>query len=103
VAAYVADEFKFQLPAKAFDPDNVSDAAGRKELFDRTCSVCHGVDGKGDLAKSINGSTLFKTKEDVVKFINGLMPFHNPGKCKEACADNAAQYIIDNYELKLAK
>ena len=75
---------------------------GRKALFDRTCSVCHGTDGKGDLARPIARSTLFKTKKDVVKFIDGLMPFHNPRKCKDECSANAAQYIIDNFELKLS-
>jgi len=102
VAAYVVNEFKFQIPKEPFDPEEISDAAGRKELFDRTCSVCHGVDGKGDLARPIAGSTLFKTKKDVVNFIDGLMPFHNPKKCKDKCSDNAAQYIIDNFELNLS-
>ncbi len=103
VAAYVALEFKFKVPKEQLDPDSVVDDAGRKTLFDQNCAVCHGIDGKGDLAKSITRSTLFKSKEDAVKFINGLMPFHNPKKCQENCADQAAQYIIDNFELKVAK
>lgn len=102
VAAYISSEFKFQLPENQIDPDNVVDEAGRKLLFEQNCAVCHGVDGKGDLAKSVVKSSLFKTSNDVVKFINTLMPFHNPGKCRENCADQAAQYVIDNFSLKLA-
>jgi len=101
-AVYIANEFKFKLPNDLFDPEEISDAAGRKELFDRTCSVCHGIDGTGDLARPIANSTLFKTKKDVVNFIDGLMPFHNPKKCKGKCSDNAAHYIIDNFELNLS-
>ena len=102
VAAYVVNEFKFQIPKDMADPENVTDAAGRKTLFDQNCSVCHGPDGKGDIARPITGSTLFKTKNDAVKFIGALMPFHNPRKCTDGCADNAAQYIIGNFELKLS-
>jgi mono/diheme cytochrome c family protein len=101
-AAYVVETFRFQVPEDSFDPEDISDAAGRKALFDRTCSVCHGREGTGDLARPLVKSTLFKTKKDVVKFIDGLMPFHNPKKCKEDCPDNAGQYIIDNFELKLS-
>ena len=102
VAAYVAGEFKFKVPQDTLDSENIADEAGRKALFDQKCSVCHGSDGKGDLARPITGSTLFKTKADVVKFIHGLMPFHNPRLCKDECAANAAQYIIENFELKLS-
>lgn len=102
VVAYVVQEFKFQVPKDTLDPEGITDADGRKALFDRTCAVCHGTDGKGDIARSIVNSTLFKTSEDCVKFIDGLMPFHNPRKCKDACADNAARYIIDNFELQLS-
>jgi len=102
VTAYVVQEFKFQMPKDAFDPENVTDAGGRKTLYDRTCSVCHGIDGKGDLARSITKSTLFKTEKDCVRFIHGLMPFHNPSLCKDACAENTAQYIIDNFALQLS-
>jgi len=102
VTEYVIKEFKFKVPKDTLDPTTITDADGRRELFDRTCSVCHGTDGKGDLARPIAKSTLFKTKKDVVKFIDGLMPFHNPRKCKDECVDNAAQYIIDNFELKLS-
>jgi mono/diheme cytochrome c family protein len=100
-AEYIVKEFKFKIPKNKFDLENITDEAGRKALFDQTCSVCHGVDGKGDLARPILKSTLFKTKNDVVRFINGLMPFHNPTKCRNQCAVNAAQYIIDNFELEL--
>ncbi len=103
VAAYVVQEFKFQVPKDTLDPDTITDAGGRKALFDRTCSVCHGTDGKGDLARPIVNSTLFKTSKDCVKFIDSLMPFHNPRKCKDACADNTARYIIDSFELQLSK
>ena len=102
VAAYVVKEFKFQVPKETLDPVNITDADGRKTLFDQTCSVCHGTDGKGDLARPIAKSTLFKTKNNAVRFIDGLMPFHNPRKCKDECAANAAQHIIDNFELKLS-
>ena len=102
VAAYVVKEFKFQIPKDTLDTENLTDEAGRKALFDRTCSVCHGIDGKGDLARPLVKSTLFKTKQDCVKFIDGLMPFHNPRKCQDTCAEHAAQYIIDNFELKLS-
>jgi len=102
VAAYVVKEFKFQVPEDTLDPADITDADGRKVLFDRTCSVCHGTDGKGDLARPITKSTLFKTSKDCVKFIDGLMPFHNPKKCKDECAANAARYIIDNFDLKLS-
>jgi len=102
VAAYVIQAFKYQLPKDTFDPENITDADGRKVLFDRTCSVCHGIDGKGDLARSIAKSTLFKTSKDCIKFIDGLMPFHNPRKCKDTCAENATRYIIDNFELQLS-
>ncbi len=100
-AEYIVEEFKFKIPKNKFDLENITDEAGRKALFDQTCSVCHGVDGKGDLARPIVKSTLFKTKNDVVRFINGLMPFHNPTKCRNQCAVNAARYIIDNFELEL--
>ena len=103
VSAYVVEEFKFQVPKDTFDPDAVTDAAGRKQLFDRTCSVCHGVDGKGDLARPIVNSTLFKSRRDCVKFIDGLMPFHNPRNCRDACADHTARYITDSFELQLSK
>ncbi len=103
VAAYVVQEFKFQVPKDTLDPDTITDAGGRKALFDRTCSVCHGTDGKGDLARPIVNSTLFKTSKDCVKFIDSLMPFHNPRKCKDVCADNTARYIIDSFELQLSK
>ena len=103
VAAYVVQEFKFQVPKDKLDPARITDAGGRKELFGRTCAVCHGTDGKGDLARPIVKSTLFKIRKDCVKFIDGLMPFHNPKKCKDACAGNTARYIIDNFELQLSK
>jgi cytochrome c len=103
VTAYVVKEFKFQIPQDTLDPENITDAAGQKALFDRSCSVCHGVDGRGDLARPLVKSTLFKTRADCVKFIDALMPFHNPGKCKDACADQAARYIIDSFELQLSK
>jgi len=103
VAVYVVQEFKFQVPKDTLDPDKITDAGGRKALFDRTCSVCHGTDGKGDLARPIVKSTLFKTTKDYAGFINGLMPIHNPKKCKDACADNTTRYIIDNFELELSK
>ena len=64
--------------------------------------VCHGTDGKGDLARPIAKSTLFKTSQDCVRFIDGLMPFHNPRKCKDACAELSAQYIIDTFELQVS-
>ena len=102
-AAYVIQEFKFQVPNDTLDPDQITDAAGRKDLFDRTCSVCHGLDGKGDLARPIVNSTLFKTRKDCMKFIDGLMPFHNPRKCKDACADKTARYIVENFDLQLAE
>jgi len=102
VAAYIVQEFKFQVPKDLLDPEQIVDADGRKVLFDTTCSVCHGTDGMGDLARPIAKSTLFKTDRDCVKFIDGLMPFHNPRKCKDACADNTAQYIIENFELQLS-
>lgn len=100
VAAYVVKEFKFKVP-DMLDPEDITDEAGRKALFDQTCSVCHGIDGKGDLARPIVKSTLFKTQKDVVKFIDGLMPFHNPRKCTGECAANAARHVIDNFKLKL--
>ncbi len=103
VAAYVANQFKFQAPKEMIEPETVTDEAGRKALFDQNCSVCHGVDGKGDLAKSITGSTLFKARKDVVKFIDTLMPFHKPSKCRDACSEQAAHYIIDNFKLKLSE
>ncbi len=103
VAAYVANEFKFQILKEMLDPESVSDAAGRKALFDQNCSVCHGVDGKGDLAKSITGSTLFKAHKDVVRFIDTLMPFHNPSKCKDKCSKHAARHVVDNFKLKLSE
>jgi len=103
VAAYVANEFKFKVPKEMVDSETVTDEAGRKTLFDQNCSVCHGVDGKGDLAKSITGSTLFKARKDVVRFIDTLMPFHNPSKCRGACSEHAAHYIIDNFKLKLSE
>ncbi len=102
VAAYIVKEFKFKAPENTLDPESVTDAAGRKALFDRTCAVCHGADGKGDLARPLTKSALFKTGKDAVKFIDGLMPFHNPRKCKDACAENAARYVIDNFELRLS-
>lgn len=102
VTAFVVNEFKFQVPKEMIDPENITDAHGRKTLFDQNCSICHGVDGKGDLARPIVNSTLFKKREDVVRFIDGLMPFHNPKKIKGDSAVNAAQYIIDNFELKLS-
>jgi mono/diheme cytochrome c family protein len=102
VAAYVVQEFKFQVPKDTLDPEKISNAGGRKALFDRNCSVCHGTDGKGDLARPIVKSKLFKTTKDYVGFINGLMPIHNPKKCKDACADNTVRYIIDNFELELS-
>jgi len=103
VAAYVVQEFRFQVPKDPLDPDKITDGGGRKALFDRTCSVCHGTDGKGDLARPIVKSTLFKTTKDYVGFIGGLMPIHNPKKCKDACAEKTARYIIDNFELELSK
>jgi mono/diheme cytochrome c family protein len=102
VSAYCSEEFKYKIPSETIDAVDVTDAAGRKLLFDQTCSVCHGVDGKGDLARPIVCSTLFKTDSDVVKFVDGLMPFHNPRKCKDESAANTAQYIIENFELKLS-
>ncbi len=102
VAAYVVQEFKFKVPTDTLDPESITDAEGRKALFDRTCSVCHGTDGKGDLARPIVKSSLFKTEKDCVRFIDGLMPFHNPIKCKGVCADLTAQYIIDNFDLKIS-
>lgn len=102
VAAYVVQEFKFQLSKAAFDPENAADAEGRKVLYDRTCSICHGADGKGDLARALFKSTLFKSSRDCIKFVDGLMPFHNPGNCKNACAENAARHIIDHFELRLS-
>jgi len=102
VADYIVKEFKFQLPKETLEPANITDAMGRKALFDQTCSVCHGIDGKGDLARPIAKSTLFKTKEDAVRFIDGLMPFHNPKKCKDGCSEKTARYIIDNFELQLS-
>ena len=101
VAVYIVKEYKFQLPKETLDPASITDANGRKALFDQTCSVCHGIDGKGDLARPIAKSTLFKTKEDAVRFIDGLMPFHNPKKCKDDCSADTARYIIDNFTLKL--
>jgi len=102
VAAYIIKEFKFKVPTDTLDPKSITDAQGRKALFDRTCSVCHGTDGKGDLARPIAKSTLFKTSKDCVRFIDGLMPFHNPRKCKDACAELSAQYIIDNFDLQVS-
>jgi len=101
VAEYIVEEFKFKIPKSKFDLENITDEAGRKALFDQKCSVCHSVDGKGDLARPIFKSTLFITKSDVIKFIDGLMPYHNPTKCRNQCAVNAAQYIIDNFEFEL--
>jgi len=102
VAVYIVKEYKFQLPKETLDPASITDANGRKALFDQTCSVCHGIDGKGDLARPIAKSTLFKTKEDAVRFIDGLMPFHNPKKCKDECAEKTGRYIIDNFELQVS-
>ncbi|MCF8067120.1 MAG: c-type cytochrome [Desulfobacterales bacterium] len=102
VSAYCTEEFKYKIPKETIAAIDATDAEGRKLLFDQTCSVCHGVDGKGDLARPIVGSTLFKTGEDVVKFIDGLMPFHNPRKCKDECAANTARYVIDSFDLKLS-
>ena len=102
VAAYIIKEFKFKVPTDTLDPESITDAEGRKALFDRTCSVCHGADGKGDLARPIAKSTLFKTDKDCIRFIDGLMPFHSPRKCKDACADLTAQYIIDNFDLQVS-
>jgi mono/diheme cytochrome c family protein len=101
VAEYVVTEFKFELPKESVDQAGISDETFRKVLFDQTCSVCHGVDGKGDLARPIAASSLFKTKKDAVSFINGLMPFHNPKKCQDECAENTGEYIIDNFDLKM--
>ena len=102
VAEYCTEEFKFKIPKDTTAAVDATDAEGRKLLFNQTCSVCHGVDCKGDLARPIVDSTLFKADKDVVKFIDGLMPFHNPRKCKDECSENAAQYIIENFELKLS-
>jgi mono/diheme cytochrome c family protein len=102
VSAYVIEKFKFKLPQDTLDPAEISNAAGRKMLFEQTCSVCHGVDGKGDLARPIVGSTLFKSKKDLVRFIDGLMPFHNPKKCKQTCPEYTAQYLLDNFGLKIS-
>jgi len=102
VAAYIIKEFKFKVPEDTLDPGGITDADGRMALFERNCSVCHGTDGKGDLAHPLVKSTLFKTDKDCVRFIDGLMPFHNPGKCKGGCADNTARYIIENFELQLS-
>ncbi len=101
-AEYIVNEFKFQIPDKMIDPESITDKAGRKVLFDQKCSVCHGADGKGDLARSVADSTLFKTRKAAVKFIDTLMPFHNPGKCKGTCAENAALHIIENFNLKIS-
>ena len=101
-AAYVIEKFKFKVPSNTIDAEGISDATGRKMLFEQTCSVCHGIDGKGDLARPLVGSTLFKIKKDVVTFIDGLMPFHNPNKCKRACPNHTAQYILDNFKLKIS-
>jgi len=102
VAAYIIKEFKFKVPKDTLDPGSITDAEGRKALFDRTCSVCHGTDGKGDIARPIAKSTLFKTSQDCARFIDGLMPFHNPRKCKDACAELSAQYIIGTFDLQVS-
>jgi len=102
VAAYIVEEFKFQVPKDTPDPEQIADADGRKALFERTCSVCHGTNGQGDLARPLVKSTLFKSDKDCVRFIDGLMPFHNPVKCKGVCADITAQYIIENFDLQLS-
>ena len=100
-AKYIVEEFRFQIPKSTYDLENITNNAGRKALFDQTCSVCHGIDGKGDLALPIVKSKRFQIKDDVQMFINGVMPFHNPTKCRDKCATDAAQYIIDNFELEL--
>ena len=106
VAEYIVEKFKFKIPENTpentIDLTKITDKAGRKALFEQTCAVCHGNDGKGDLGPSIVKSKRFIMKGDVQMFVNGVMPFHNPTKCRDKCATNAAQYIIDNFELELA-
>ncbi len=101
-AQYCTEEFKIKIPEQTIVAADATNEEGRKLLFEQTCSVCHGVDGKGALARQIAGSTFFKTKKDVIAFIDGLMPFHNPRQCKDECAANTAQYISEHFELKLS-
>lgn len=103
-AQYVQDEFNFEFTEDMIvAPDIACSAEGGKIVFSQLCSVCHGIDGKGDLARPIVGSTRFKSMEEIISFINSIMPAHNPGKCTENCAAGAARYIMDTFTIKLSQ
>ena len=103
-AQYIQNEFNFKLPEDmVVTPDISSSAKGGEIVFGQLCSVCHGIDGKGDLARPIDGSTRFKSMEEIISFINSIMPVHNPSKCTENCASGTAKYIMNTFHIKLSQ
>ena len=52
--------------AEKFSKPNVAapDLAAGKRMFERHCSLCHGVDGKGGRGPNLNRAQLFRAPDD---------------------------------------
>src|SRR5260370_28461863 len=52
--------------AEKFSKPNVAapDLAAGKRMFERHCSLCHGIDGKGGRGPNLNPAQLFRAPDD---------------------------------------
>jgi len=98
------DTFKYKMPEDmAIDPKIPGSIENGKIIYTQLCSVCHAEDGTGDLALPIEGSVRFKANEEVVPFIDTIMPVHNSAKCKGDCATATGKYILKEFQLNMSK
>jgi cytochrome c553 len=67
--------------------------ASGAELFEAVCSECHGSQGTGGYAPSLQGCVICSDKEALRDKINEDMPRDDPDWCRGECADMAAEYV----------
>ncbi len=70
-----------------------------KTSYATQCKVCHGIKGEGsELAgKFFRDKTSLKSRALLKEYIVKKMPYDNPSKCDDKCADNILTYALKNF------
>lgn len=78
------------------DPNDVSALAeAGAPLYSAQCADCHGEQGEGGVASSLDQHTL--SYETLSAAIASTMPIANPGSCTGSCAESIASFIYESF------
>ena len=76
--------------------DEATVSAQGAALYNELCSVCHGHQGQGGTGPKLTDWQ--KGKDTLVQIIDERMPTGRPDKCKGACPEQVASYILSGFK-----